>query len=136
MAQPQLIDRYLAALQDNLGQAPDAGDILAEVEDHLRETATRYRHDGLDPQGAEARALEAFGSPRLVARAFADASGTRGLAMPALFADEWITVGPPVGTSPATTPSSSPWPCCWWPWWACAPAMAAPSVPSGWPASS
>jgi hypothetical protein len=114
MAQPQLIDRYLAALQDNLGQAPDAGDILAEVEDHLRETATRYRHDGLDPHGAEARALEAFGSPRLVARAFADASGTKGLAMPtiftrraglaaiasplvllaampALFADEWIT---------------------------------------------
>ena len=114
MAQPQLIDRYLAALQDNLGRAPDAGDILAEVEDHLRETATRYRHDGLDPHGAEARALEAFGSPRLVARAFADASGTKGLAMPtiftrraglaaiasplvllaampALFADEWIT---------------------------------------------
>jgi hypothetical protein len=114
MAPSQLIDRYLAALQDHLDQAPDAGDILAEVEDHLRETATSYRHGGLDAEGAEARALEAFGSPRLVARAFADASGTKGLAMPttftrraglaaiasplvllaampALFADEWIT---------------------------------------------
>jgi hypothetical protein len=40
MAQPQLIDRYLIALQRSLGQTPDASDILAEVEDHLRETAT------------------------------------------------------------------------------------------------
>jgi hypothetical protein len=85
MAQPQLIDRYLAALQDNLGQAPDAGDILAEVEDHLRETVASYRHDGLDVAGAETRALEAFGSPRLVARAFADARHTKGLAMPTTF---------------------------------------------------
>jgi hypothetical protein len=82
MAQPELIDRYLVALQDGLGQAPDADDILAEVEDHLRETATGYRHHGLDPEGAETRTLETFGSPRLVARAFADARGTKGLAMP------------------------------------------------------
>ena len=85
MAQPQLIDRYLAALQDNLGQAPDADDILAEVEDHLRETATSYLDNGLDPEGAETRALETFGSPRLVARAFADARHTKGLAMPTTF---------------------------------------------------
>ena len=114
MAPSQLIDRYLAALQDSLGQAPDAGDILAEVEDHLRETATSYRHHGLDPEGAETRALETFGSPRLIARAFADARRTKGLAMPtrftrraglaaiasplvlllampALFADQWTT---------------------------------------------
>jgi hypothetical protein len=85
MAQPQLIDRYLVALQDSLGQAPDAGDILAEVEDHLRETATSYHDHGLDPEGAETRALAAFGSPRLVARAIADARGTKGLAMPTTF---------------------------------------------------
>jgi hypothetical protein len=85
MAQPQLIDRYLAALQDKLGQAPDAGDILAEAEDHLRETAISYRQDGLDAEGAETRALEAFGSPQLVARAFANARRTKGLAMPTTF---------------------------------------------------
>jgi hypothetical protein len=114
MAQPQLIDRYLAALQAHLGQAPDTTDILAEVEDHLRETATQYHHQGLDATGAETRALETFGTPKLVARAFADARRMKGLAMPtrftrraglaaiasplvlllampALFADQWTT---------------------------------------------
>jgi hypothetical protein len=85
MAQPQLIDRYLAALQHNLSQVPEAGDILAEVEDHLRETTASYLNDGLDAEGAETRALEAFGSPRLIAQAFADARHTKGLAMPTRF---------------------------------------------------
>jgi hypothetical protein len=85
MAQPQLIDRYLIALQRSLGQAPDASDILAEIEDHLRETAASYRHHGLDATDAETHALETFGSPRLVARAFADARRTKGLAMPTTF---------------------------------------------------
>jgi hypothetical protein len=84
MAEPQLIDRYLVTLRRSLGKAPDAEDILAEVEDHLREAAAGHRHGGLDAQAAEARTLKAFGSPRLVTRAFADAR-KRGLAVPTTF---------------------------------------------------
>jgi hypothetical protein len=84
MAEPQLIDRYLVTLRRSLGKAPDAEDILAEVEDHLREAAAGHRHGGLDAQAAAARTLKAFGSPRLVTRAFADAR-KRGLAVPTTF---------------------------------------------------
>lgn len=84
MAEPRLIDHYLVTLQRSLGKAPDAEDILAEVEDHLRAAAASYRDGGLDAQVAEASTLRAFGSPRLVARAFADAR-KGGLAVPTTF---------------------------------------------------
>jgi hypothetical protein len=85
MAQAQLIDRYLVTLQRSLGKAPDADDILAEVEDHLREATAAYRRDGLDAHDAETRTLQTFGSPKLVARAFADARKKKGIAMPTTF---------------------------------------------------
>ena len=49
--------------------------IVAELTDHLLETAARYQRQGLSRAIAEERAIEQFGSPRLVAITFARSKG-------------------------------------------------------------
>ena len=84
---PQLIDRYLVTLRLASAKAPDAEDILAES----RTTCARLR-PAIATAGSTRRPpnarLKAFGSPRLVTRAFADAR-KRGLAVPYLHPQDW-----------------------------------------------
>ena len=61
MAEPGLIDAYLAELRDSLRRLPDADDIVDEVRDHLLEATSRL---------GEREALARFGSASLVARVF------------------------------------------------------------------
>lgn len=84
MAEPDLIERYLAELGRSLRGRPDVVDLLAEVEDHLRETADRLCHAGTDSHDAQCTTLDRFGESTVVARAYAvNLSG--GLAMPTKF---------------------------------------------------
>jgi HAAS len=62
---------YLTELANELGRlARRRQRMLAEVEDHLREGANRIEQTGVLPQEAARRAVEQFGSPRLVASRF------------------------------------------------------------------
>lgn len=65
-----LIAAYLAELGHGLSGRQDVDDVLAEVEDHLRQKASQLEAGGLDPDAAHREALEAFGDPSVVARAF------------------------------------------------------------------
>ena len=72
------IDAYLDALARELRLDPaHTRRVLIEVEDHLREALRANVARGLDEGEAAARALTAFGSPRLVARRFHVESGSR-----------------------------------------------------------
>jgi HAAS len=72
-----LIDEYVRTLRSEVGRRPDVDEIIAEAEDHLYSTAERFAADGADWLGAQQSALERFGEPRLVARAFATIRSTR-----------------------------------------------------------
>jgi hypothetical protein len=63
-----LIQEYLRQLRTSLRTAL-AGNILAEAEDHLRETVAAGLAAGLTEQEAQEAAISAFGSIRAVARA-------------------------------------------------------------------
>jgi len=69
-APPDLIAGYLADLCTGL-RVPDAEAelILAEAEDHLRETAAAGRETGMTELEAQQRAISSFGPARAVARA-------------------------------------------------------------------
>jgi hypothetical protein len=58
-----VIERYLAELRRLLGRGPGRARLLAEVEDHLRETARRLEREGASPTEAEGAAVAAFGPP-------------------------------------------------------------------------
>jgi hypothetical protein len=58
-----VIERYLAELRRLLGRGPGRARLLAEVEDHLRETARRLEREGAPPTEAEGAAVAAFGPP-------------------------------------------------------------------------
>ena len=73
------IDSYLKGLRDSLGSRPDADDIVAEAEDHLRETAGRLIRS-MDQTEAESAAVERYGDVAVICRGFA-AEG-KGVAMP------------------------------------------------------
>lgn len=65
-----LIAQYLAGLRGRLRTPPErATDILAEAEDHLRESIAAGLAAGLSEQEAQQAAISAFGSARTVARA-------------------------------------------------------------------
>lgn len=74
MAGHDLIDAYLDELRDALRWRPDVEDLLAEAEDHLRESADRLEGSGATPADAERDSIAAFGHPALVARAHATTS--------------------------------------------------------------
>jgi hypothetical protein len=62
------IERYLSELRTRL-RVRDAGLILAEAEDHLREDVAAGRAAGLSEQEAQYAAISSFGSVRAVIRA-------------------------------------------------------------------
>jgi hypothetical protein len=76
MGEPSLIAAYLADLERSLGDR----DVVAEVEDHLSESAAALVRSGLDRQEAEARAVARFGP----VQPFVDAE-REGDAMPTTF---------------------------------------------------
>jgi hypothetical protein len=101
-----LIDVYLAQVRGGLaGRRSER--ILAEIEDHLRERADHLMvADNSDPYEAERDAVEAFGDPAVIARAFDDEGG----AMPTKFT-HWsglcgMLALPTLLLSFAVTPSS------------------------------
>jgi hypothetical protein len=58
-----VIERYLAELRRLVGRGPGRARLLAEVEDHLRETAQRLEREGTSRTEAERVAVAAFGPP-------------------------------------------------------------------------
>ena len=65
-----LIARYLAELKAGLRTTPErAGQILAEAEDHLRESAAAGEAMGITERDAQEAAIAAFGGARAIARA-------------------------------------------------------------------
>jgi hypothetical protein len=69
---PDLIEDYLVELRAGLRLPPArAGLILAEAEDHLRETVAGGRAAGMTELEAQQAAISAFGSVRAVVRAHA-----------------------------------------------------------------
>jgi len=81
MPEPDLIDSYLGELRRSLRTRPDVDDVVAEVQDHLREAADRLQATGVPRLEAERSTIERFGQPALLATAFTLTS-TGGLAMP------------------------------------------------------
>lgn len=81
MAEPDLIQAYLAQLHRCLGRRQDAADDVAEAADHLWEAAENFERAGMDPTLAQRLALERFGEPIAVARALSITSNG-GTAMP------------------------------------------------------
>ncbi len=77
MSEPRdLIDEYLSELRASLQLAPpQAGLVVAEAEDHLRETAVCGLAAGMTEREAQEAAISAFGSIRAVARAHASRPG-------------------------------------------------------------
>ena len=62
-----LIARYLAELKAGLRTTPErAGKILAEAEDHLRESAAAGEAMGITERDAQEAAIAAFGGARAV----------------------------------------------------------------------
>ena len=73
---PGPIDHYLDGLIAHLTLRPDrVRRVLAESEDHLRETAARYLDGGATRVDAERQAVLDFGPARTVARRFAREEG-------------------------------------------------------------
>jgi hypothetical protein len=68
MADDGLIAAYVRELDYSVTRLPDRADIVAEAEDHLRETADRLVVDGRSRADAEAEAVARFGSAALIAR--------------------------------------------------------------------
>jgi hypothetical protein len=81
MARYGLIDAYADSLRSRIRWRPDVDAVVAEVEDHLYSTVERFEAGGIDANLAQRAALERFGDPDLVARAFATAPNG-GLAIP------------------------------------------------------
>jgi HAAS len=67
----RMIDAYLDQLLLELrGRTRDVRRVLSEVEEHLRDATAAGVEAGLEPAEAERRAIEEFGSPKVVARRF------------------------------------------------------------------
>jgi hypothetical protein len=82
-----LIARYLAELKAGLRTTPErAGQILAEAEDHLRESVAAGLAIGMSEREAQEAAISAFGSVWAVVRAHALSRGqlAAGLVLAAL----------------------------------------------------
>lgn len=109
MAEPGLIDAYLAALAPHLPEAR-----MAELADGLADTYDHHRARGLDEPHAARAALDEFGDARTVLAAFAEQSPPRRvarvqLASAPLLAAAWSVV---LIAGHATTwpvPFAAPW---------------------------
>jgi hypothetical protein len=80
VAGDDLITAYLRELRAGVAHLRDADDVVAEAEDHLRETAERLR-DGRTDGEAAAEAIARFGSASYVARV-CTTEAKRGAAVP------------------------------------------------------
>ena len=76
-----MIASYLIDLRATLRSHPQVDDVVAEAADHLVECTVRLESTGHDPSTAQALALERYGDPSVVARAFASPE-TGGFTMP------------------------------------------------------
>lgn len=76
-----MIARYLVDLRSALRWHPQVDDLVTEASDHLIECTVRLESTGHDPATAQALALERYGDPTVVARAFASPK-TGGITMP------------------------------------------------------
>lgn len=110
LSAPGLIDVYLTQVRGGLAKRRSER-ILAEIEDHLRERADHLILTGnRDPYEAESEAVEAFGDPSAIARAFNDEGG----AMPTKFT-QWsglcgMLALPTMLLSNVVTPGTTPGP--------------------------
>jgi hypothetical protein len=76
-----LIDAYLDDLRATMRWHRGSADVVAEADDHLHSVVERLVAGGAEVEAAQSEALERFGDPVLVARAFASTSRGR-LAVP------------------------------------------------------
>jgi hypothetical protein len=81
VAGEDLIAPYLARVRAVVGSRPDADEIIAELEDHLRSGVERRVRDGLDQDAAQRESLEVIGDAGVVARELCRSSGG-GVALP------------------------------------------------------
>lgn len=72
--QADLVEAYLSDLRARL-RTPDAALVLAEAEDHLRESAAAGLAIGMSEREAQQAAISAFGSARAVVRAHSLSKG-------------------------------------------------------------
>ena len=96
MASHDLIDSYLSELKGRLGErVGDRVRVLAEVEEHLRSTATELHAGGLDLVDAQRHAIERFGAPRDLAPLFVrlDRDRFRTRVAVGILGVVWATVG-------------------------------------------
>ncbi|MDO8308693.1 MAG: hypothetical protein Q7V58_10110 [Actinomycetota bacterium] len=80
--EPDLIDAYVDELRRSLARNRRAADVVAEVEDHLRESARRLSGHGVDAVTAQRHTIDRFGDLRVVTRAFATDAGGLAMATP------------------------------------------------------
>jgi hypothetical protein len=103
------IDGYVAELERRLPRLR-RGRLLAEAEDHLRDSATRHRARELSPEAAEAAAVDEFGPVDVVARrlrAVAAVGETRVASVLALGAVAFFVF--PLYVVPENTLPPAPW---------------------------
>lgn len=71
------IQAFLAQLRKELRIRPPLAErVIAEAEDHLLETAKRYRERSLSLEEAECEAVARFGTPENIAKSFGSAQNT------------------------------------------------------------
>ncbi len=70
MAESDLIDQYVADLRRQIRWRVDVEDVIDEVQDHLRETASALCEGGVDEADAQRRTLSRFGDPDIIHRVF------------------------------------------------------------------
>jgi hypothetical protein len=99
-SQGDLIGEYLVALRASLRVAPgEGGLIVAEAEDHLRETVAAGLAAGMTEREAQEAAISAFGSVRAVVRAHESTPGrllkgrTAGAVLGDMFLAAWKLAG-------------------------------------------
>ena len=89
-----LVGEYLRQLRASLRTRPEeASRILAEAEDHLRESVAAGRAAGLTETEAAEAAISSFGTVRAVVRAHQTPRGRAAAALGSLFMAIWFLAG-------------------------------------------
>lgn len=69
------IEGYMMALRSCLPLTSSARRFCSEVEEHLRDSASRFEREGSSPARAAQLAIESFGSPEQISQAFTEEGG-------------------------------------------------------------
>jgi len=89
-----LVEEYLRQLRASLRTRPEeTSRILAEAEDHLRESVAAGRAAGLTETEAAEAAISSFGTVRAVVRAHQTPRGQAAAALGSLFMAIWFLAG-------------------------------------------